>query len=165
MKRTGLAAMAVVLALAGCSVGHSRNDASDARNRFVNSADQICAQHLEATLALLGREEHGSEWRRQATRNEGIYEILATSIQRLEALGTAPDPQGDAFRSYVKTLKARASLYRIAGVADLHRDAVMAARMEQRVGEIDTLGDGYAQKYGLRICGIGAQKATEGLGS
>jgi hypothetical protein len=131
----------------------------------VNSADQICAQHLEATLALLGRNGRGTNFRQDAARNEGIYQILASSIQRLEALGTAPDPRGESFRSYVKTLKARASLYRIAGVADLHHDAVVAAQMVQRVGEIDTLGDGYAQRYGLRICGIGAKQATQGLGA
>ena len=131
----------------------------------MNSADQICAQHLEATLAFLGRQSVSDSFRSQATRNEGIYEILATSIQRLEALGTAPEPQGDLFRNYVKTLKARASLYRIEGVADMHHDLVTAAQMERRVGEIDTLGDGYAQKYGLRICGIGAKQATQGLGA
>ena len=159
--------VAAALLLAGCAGGHATRSTAtgEAKDRFVNSADQICAQHLEATLALLGRDERGSEWRRQATRNEGIYEILATSIQRLEALGAAPDPRGSAFRSYVKTLKARASLYRIEGVADLHHDLVTAAQMERRVGEIDSLGDGYAQRYGLRICGIGAKQATQGLGA
>jgi hypothetical protein len=152
-----------VFALTGCGGHH--DPSSQAKNRFVNSADEICAQHLQATLELLGREERGNEWRRQATRNEGIFRILATSIQRLEGLGAAPDPHGDAFRSYVKTLKARASLYRLEGVADLHRDGLTAVQMERRVAEIDTLGDGYAQSYGLRICGIGAQQATKGLGA
>jgi len=151
--------------LAGCSGGHRGGDAAQTKNRFVNSADQICAQHLEATLAFLGRQQVTDSFRSQAQRNEGIYQILATSIQRLEALGTAPDPAGDSFRSYVRTLKARASLYRIEGVADLHHDPVTAAQMERRVGEIDTLGDGYAQRYGLRICGIGAKQATQGLGA
>jgi hypothetical protein len=156
---------AVVLLLAGCSGGHSKSSAAaDPKNQFVNSADQICAQHLEATLDFLRRQKLSASFRVQAARNEGIYEIIATSIQRLEALGTAPDPQGDSFRSYVKTLKARASLYRIAGVADLHHDPVTAAQMERRVGEIDSVGDGYAQRYGLRICGIGAKQATQGLG-
>ena len=131
----------------------------------MNSADQICAQHLEATLDFLRRQKLSHSWRLQAARNEGIYQIIATSIQRLEALGTAPDPQGDSFRSYVKTLKAHASLYRIEGVADLHHDLVTAAQMERRVGEIDSVGDGYAQRYGLRICGIGAKQATQGLGA
>jgi hypothetical protein len=151
------------LLLAGCSGAH-RGSSSEAKNRFVNSADEICAQHLEATLAFLGRQTLSDSFRSEAERNEGIYQIIATSIQRLEALGTAPDPAGDSFRSYVKTLKARASLYRIEGVADLHHDPVTAAQMERRVGEIDTLGDGYAQRYGLRICGIGAKQATQGLG-
>jgi hypothetical protein len=154
----------IALALAGCG-GAQHHGSAPAKNRFVNSADEICAEHLQATLELLGRQERGSQWRRQATRNEGIYRILATSIQRLEGLGAAPNPGGDAFRSYVKTLKARASLYRIAGVADLHRDAVVASRMERRVGQIDSVGDGYAQSYGLRICGIGAKQATQGLGA
>jgi hypothetical protein len=153
------------LLLAGCTGGHAKSSASNAKNRFVNSADEICAQHLEATLDFLGRQKLSRSWRVQAARNEGIYEIIATSIQRLEALGTAPDPHGDSFRSYVKTLKARASLYRIEGVADMHHDPVTAAQMERRVGEIDTVGDGYAQRYGLRICGIGAKQATQGLGA
>jgi hypothetical protein len=154
-----------VLLLAGCAGGHSKSSTGEVKNHFVNSADQICAQHLEATLAFLGRQKLTASLRSQAVRNEGIYEIMATSIQRLEALGAAPDPHGDSFRSYVKTLKARASLYRIAGVADLHHDPVTAAQMERRVGEIDSVGDGYAQSYGLRICGIGAKQATQGLGA
>jgi hypothetical protein len=157
--------IAVLLLLSGCSGGHAQSSAAAGKNRFVNSADEICAQHLEATLGFLGRQKLGTSFRLQATRNEGIYQILVTSIQRLEALGSAPDPQSDSFRSYVKTLKARAALYRIAGVADLHHDPVTAAQMERRVGEIDTVGDGYAQRYGLRICGIGAKQATQGLGA
>ena len=153
-----------MLLLGGCGGAHKAGSAA-AKNRFVNSADEICSQHLEATLAFLGRQSVSESFRSQAARNEGIYRIIATSIQRLEALGTAPDPAGDSFRSYVKTLKARASLYRIEGVADLHHDLATAAQMERRVGEIDSLGDGYAQKYGLRICGIGAKQATQGLGA
>jgi hypothetical protein len=162
-----VAVAAAALLLAGCAGGHARSSTGtgEAKNRFVNSADQICAQHLEATLDFLRRQKLSESWRLQAARNEGIYQIIATSIQRLEALGTAPDPQGDSFRSYVKTLKARASLYRIEGVADLHHDLVTAAQMERRVGEIDSVGDGYAQRYGLRICGIGAKQATQGLGA
>jgi hypothetical protein len=157
--------VAASLLLAGCGGGHAKSGTANAKNRFVNSADQICAQHLEATLDFLARQKLTESWREQAARNEGIYEIIATSITRLEALGTAPDPQGDSFRYYVKTLKARASLYRIAGVADMHHDLVTAAQMEKRVGEIDSVGDGYAQRYGLRICGIGAKQATQGLGA
>jgi hypothetical protein len=162
-----MAVLAVVLlavAVSGCR--KTQHHASVAmKNRFVNSADEICAEHLQATLALLGRQESGNQWRRGAQRNEGIYRIIAVSVQRLEGLGAAPDPRGDAFRSYVKTLKARASLYRLEGVAELHRDAVFAVRLERRVAQIDTMGDGYAQRYGLRICGIGAKEATKGLGA
>jgi hypothetical protein len=158
-----LVVVALGAAVSGCRKSH--HDQPGTKNRFVNSADQICAQHLQATLALLAREETGNQWRRGAVRNEGLFRIIATSVQRLEGLGTAPNPHGEAFRSYVKTLKARASLYRLEGVADLHRDAVFAVRMERRVAQIDTLGDGYAQSYGLRICGIGARDATKGLGA
>jgi len=160
---TALAVIALAIAVSGCRRSHHQD--SVAKNRFVNSADEICGEHLQAMLTLLGSEQHGNQWRQQATRNESIYRIMATSIQRLEGLGTAPDPHGEAFGSYVKTLKARASLYRLAGVADLHRDGVFAVRMERRVAQIDTLGDGYAQSYGLRICGIGARDATKGLGA
>lgn len=153
-----------MLVLVACGGGHNTRR-SNTKNRFVNSADQICAQHLGATLQFLGHSEQGGRWRREAARNEGIFQIMSGSIQRLEALGNAPGPHGDAFRSYVKTLKARASLYRIAGVADLHRDAATAGQMERRVSQIDSVGDGYAQSYGLRICGIGAQQATQGLGA
>ena len=90
---------------------------------------------------------------------------MSTSISGLEGLGRAPDPSGDAFRGYVKTLKARASLYRLAGVAEAHRDAEFAVQMQRRVDQIDALGDGYAHGYGLRICGIGARDATKGLGA
>jgi hypothetical protein len=161
-----MAALAVVVltvAVTGCRKSHHSDSA--AKNRFVNSADEICAEHLQATLELLGRQEPGNQWRQEAARNEGIYRILATSIARLEGLGTAPNPRGDAFRSYVKTLKARASLYRLAEVAELHRDAPFALQMQRRVDQIDSVGDGYAQSYGLRICGIGAREATKGLGA
>jgi hypothetical protein len=162
---TALVVIAVAMVVGGCRRSDHPKVTAAAKSRFVNSADEICSEHLQAMLSLLGRQERGNQWRRGATRNEGIYRIMATSIQRLEELGTAPDPHGDAFRSYVKTLKARASLYRLAGVAELHRDAVFALQMEKRVAQIDSVGDGYAQSYGLRICGIGAREATKGLGA
>jgi hypothetical protein len=153
----------VVLALTSCSP--RSHHASPVKEQFVNSADRICADHLQAVLDWLGQPQSGTNYQRLATQDEGIFRIMSTSISRLEALGRPPDPAGDAFRGYVKTLKARATLYRLAGVAELHRDAVFAVRMQRKVDEIDTLGDGYAHSYGLRICGIGARDATKGLGA
>ena len=160
-----LAVLALALAVTGCGKSGRAHSDPNVKTRFISSADEICAEHLQATLRFLGQTQRGSQWRQDATRNEGIYQIIASSIRRLEGLGTAPDPRGDAFRSYVKTLKARASAYRLAEVADLHRDGVFALKMQQRVAEIDSVGDGYAHRYGLRICGIGAKQATQGLGA
>jgi hypothetical protein len=162
-RYAALAALALVLAVTSCSPrSHHR---SGVKEQFVNSADQICADHLSAVLDWLGQPRTGSSYRRLATQDEGIFRIMSASIGRLEQLGPAPGPAGDAFGGYVKTLKARASLYRLAGVAELHRDALFAAQMQRRVDQIDTLGDGYAHSYGLRICGIGARDATKGLGA
>ena len=157
-----LVALAAVLTVAGCGSHHSKG--TGVKNGFVYSADEICADHLQAMLSWLDQPRAGDSYRQAATEDEGIYRIIAGSVERLENLGPAPDPQGDAFRGYVKTLKARASLYRLAGVAELHRDGLFAIRMERRVSQIDVLGDGYAHRYGLRICGIGAREATKGLG-
>jgi hypothetical protein len=161
-RYAAVAALALLLALTSCSPRSHRSSA--AKEQFVNSADQICADHLGEVLDWLGQPQAGSTYRRLAIQDEGIFRIMSESIQRLEGLGTAPGPAGDAFRGYVKTLKARASLYRLAGVAELHRDVMFVLQMQRRVDQIDALGDGYAHSYGLRICGIGARDATKGLG-
>ena len=164
-RYAAVAALALVLALTSCSPRSHDHSRPGVKDEFVNSADRICADHLTAVLDWLGRQQSGSTYQQLATQDEGIFRIMSTSIRRLEQLGPAPDPAGNAFRGYVKTLKARASLYRLAGVAELHRDPVFAVQMQRRVDQIDVLGDGYAHSYGLRICGIGARDATKGLGA
>jgi hypothetical protein len=80
---------------------------------------------------------------------------MRRSIASLEGLGPAPNPGREAFTGYVKTMKARAALYRLTSVAFQHHDTVTALGFEKRVGEIDSQGDAYAHSYGLHICGSG----------
>ena len=97
----------------------------------------------------------GAPWQQQAAQDEGLYEIIDRSIQRLEALGPPPEPRAAAFGGYVKTMKARASLYRLTSIAFLKRDTVFALQLENRITQIDGQGDQYAHTYGLRVCGSG----------
>ena len=94
-------------------------------------------------------------WRQQASQDEGLYEIIDTSIKRLRSLGPPPGPHGAAFDGYVKTLKARAALYRLTSVAFLNRDTIFALRLENRIKSIDAQGDALAHSYGLHVCGTG----------
>jgi hypothetical protein len=152
----GLAvACALMLALAGC--GKNGGADNSEKGMFVSAADQVCAAHVRAVMSWLDQPVTGAAWRQQATQDEGIYEIMDRSIGRLEGLGPAPGPRGDAFAGYVKTLKARASLYRLTSMAFLDRDTVFALQLENRIQQIDSQGDQYAHDYGLRICGTGVK--------
>lgn len=150
----------LLVPLAGCGT-RGGGDAGAAKGRFVAAADQICASHVKAVMSWLDQPGAGAAWQQQATQDEGIYEIIDRSIQRLQGLGPAPGPQGNAFGGYVKTLKARASLYRLTSVAFLNRDTVFALRLENRISDIDAQGDRYAHSYGLRICGTGVHDVAK----
>src|SRR5215467_13516285 len=96
---------ALMLAVVGCGkVGGADNSE---KGMFVTAADQVCAAHVRAVMSWLDQPAAGAAWQQQATQDEGIYEIMDRSIQRLDGLGPAPGPRGDAFADYVKTLKAR----------------------------------------------------------
>jgi len=144
----------LVLGVVGCGKTGG-GDGGTVKGQFVTAADQVCANHLRSVMAFLDQPQPGASWQQQATQDEGIYQIMAGSIGRLEGLGPAPEPRGASFAGYVKTLKARASLYRLTSIAFLHRNTVFALQLEDRIAHIDTQGDRFAHDYGLRICGSG----------
>ena len=109
--------------------------------------------HVRAVIAWLDEPRSGALWQQQASQDEGLYQIIDGSIKSLERLGPAPGPNGAAFAGYVKTMKARAALYRLTSAAFLNRDTIFALRLENRIRSIDARGDHYAHTYGLRICG------------
>jgi hypothetical protein len=151
----------VLLGLAGCGQGRDENGSKAAAHTysskagFIVAADRICARHLGTVLAWLETPQAGSVWQRRATEDEGIYRILSATITRLRRLGSPPGPTAEAFADYTKTLMARAVLYRLTSMADQRRDESFAARLQQRVVQIDTIGDRDAHRYGLLICGSG----------
>jgi hypothetical protein len=136
----------VLLAVAGCAprrlqsstatAGAQRIQSSAAKASFVVAAHRVCAAHLESVMAWLERPRSGNQWRRLAATSEGICGIIANTIQRLGALGPAPEPNAVAFAGYLKTLKARA---------------------------IDGIGDRDAHRYGLRRCGAGLRDLARAL--
>jgi hypothetical protein len=147
--------------LAGCGQGRKEHGsvlaarADPAKAVFIVAADQVCARHLDTVLAWLEKPQTGNVWQQRATQNGGIYRIMATTITRLQGLGSPPGPTAEAFAGYLKTLEARAVLYRLTSMADQGRDRSFAARLQQRVLQIDMIGDRDAYRYGLRICGSG----------
>lgn len=151
----------VLFALAGCGQAHDKHRAAvgphtnSTKAEFILAADEICTRHLGTALAWLGKRPTGSVWQQRAIQDEGIYRIIAATITRLQGLGSPPGPMADAFTGYVKTLKARAVLYRLISIADQRHDPSSAARLQQRVVQIDLIGDRDADRYGLRICGSG----------
>jgi hypothetical protein len=158
-RQCGWVGIALTLvALAGCGQeGHANRGpsahAGPNKSEFTRAADHICTAHLETMLEWLRRPHRGNEWQRRAAQDEGTYRIIDNTIQRLEALGSAPGPTATAFADYVKTLKARAALYQLTGMADLQRDNRSVARFQHRVAQINDLGDQDASRYGLHICG------------
>jgi hypothetical protein len=147
----GAVAALVLLAMAAC--GAVRDESGSPKPDFVLAADRICDAHLKNMLSWLEQRHGGQQWLRLAVQHEGTYGIIAHTIHRLESLGLAPGPNANAFAGYVKTLKARAALYRLASMAEVLRDSPFARRLQQRLEQVDALGDGYARRYGLRICG------------
>ena len=149
-------ACALVVALGGCGGGGGARDVTNpAKGGFIAGADEVCAAHLRAMITWLNQPQTGPNWRQQAAQDEGVFEIMDRSIRSLEALGPAPGPGVQAFAGYLKTMKARASLFRLTSVAFQRRDTVSALGFERRVKEIDAQGDRFAHSYGLRICGTG----------
>lgn len=157
MRRAPLALLcALAAAVAGC--GHSGSGGGGGeKGGFVAAADRVCAAHLRSVMTWLDRPGSGAAWQQQAVQDEGIYEIMGRSIGRLEALGPAPGPNDAAFAGYVKTLKARASLYQLTSMAFEDRNTIFALQLEQRISSINASGDRYAHTYGLQICGTGIQ--------
>jgi hypothetical protein len=153
LRRIRYAAVAVLtlLLLVGC--GSSRGKSDPGKPDFVLAADRICDSHLQAVFAWLERSSAGHRSQQPAVRDAGIYDIIAGTIQRMEALGPAPGPHASAFTGYVRTLKARAGLYRLISTADLSRDRPFLRRLHRALDEIDGVGDAAARRYGLRICG------------
>jgi len=153
-----------LLGLVGCGQGRDENRSAKAAHTarakagFIVAADRICARHLDTMLAWLEKRQAGSVWQQRAAQNEGIYRIIAATVTRLETLGPAPGSTGEAFAGYLKTLKARAVVYRLTGMADVRRDRSYAARLQRRVAQIDTIGDRDAHRYGLKICGAGTRQ-------
>lgn len=170
-KGIPVAAIAALLLVAMAGCGQVREDNGSAKAdvtksvkaAFTIAADRICAAHLENVLAWLGQPRAGDRWQQRATRDEGIYLIMGNTIQRLDALGEPHGPTAAAFTGYIKTLKARAALYRLTSMADLHRDKPYAARLQHRVDQIDGAGDHDAHQYGLRICGTGPRDLAKGF--
>jgi hypothetical protein len=155
------AALAVVIALAllasaGCGPA-PHNQGDPAKASFVLAADRICAEHFETVMSWIEQPRAGDAWQQVAVENEGLYQIIAHTVRRLTLLRRPPDPNGEVFLGYVKTLKARAVLFRLMSMADLKRDTEFALRLQRRVGEIDSIGDRDAHQYGLRICGTSAR--------
>ena len=155
-----LAVGSVLLGLGGCGQGHENSSATAARTDpakagFIIAADQVCARHLDTILAWLENPQTGDVWKQRATQSEGIYRIMTATIARLQRLGSPPGPTADAFAGYLKTLQARAVLYRLTSTAEQERDQSFAARLQQRVVDLDVIGDREAHHYGLRICGSG----------
>jgi hypothetical protein len=161
IRAAALAALILVTVLSGC--GGSGRAGSGAKNQFAAAADGICADHLQNVMDLLSNEPALASSRQQASQLEATYQILTGTIGRLEGLGAAPGPQAAAFGEYVKTLKARASLYRLEEEAFLHRDTRTALGMQRRITQIDTEGDGAARRYGLRVCGLTPVEAAKAL--
>jgi hypothetical protein len=154
-SRVWLVGLAILCALVvGCGKTGAASDGP--KGRFVAAADRVCAGHLRAVMTLLDQPAAPvPAWQQEAAQDEGLYQIIATSIGSLEDLGPAPGPRGQAFAGYVKTMKARAALYRLTSVAFLNRDTISALRFENRISDIDAKGDRFAHDYGLRICGTG----------
>src|SRR5436305_10602313 len=139
MKGVALSlACALLLTLGGC--GGARDGGGPAKHAFVTGADHVCLDHARAVMDWLNQSRRGAPWRQQASQDEGLYEIIDTSIKRLRSLGPPPGPHGAAFDGYVKTLKARAALYRLTSVAFLNRDTIFAMRIETRIKSLDSLG-------------------------
>jgi hypothetical protein len=151
--RIALVAVLVVLTVAGCRTSH--RDGGAAKGRFVSAADQICTTHLRAIVGWLVQTRRGDSWQQASKTNAGIYQILSTTIARLDSLGAAPGPDSRAFDGYVGSLRARASLYMLLRIADDHHDGGTALGFQRRINQIDALGDRRAHRYGLRICGTG----------
>ena len=154
--RIAVVAVLATLTMAGCRVSHTQS-APSAKSQFVSAADRICANHAQRVIAWLVEPRSGSLARQAAATNEGIFKIISTTVTRLETLGQAPGPNAGAFSGYVGTLKARASLYKLTGIANQRRDDITALRFERRISQIDELGDRQAHRYGLRICGTGGR--------
>jgi len=161
IRAAGLAALILMIVLAGC--GGSKRPDSPEKVRFTRAADSVCADHLQNVIDLLGNEPSLPTSRQQASELEATYRIISGTIGRLQGLGTAPGPRADAFGEYLKTLKARASLYRLEEEAFLHQDTPTALGMRRRISQIDSQGDGAARRYGLRVCGISAVDAVKAL--
>jgi hypothetical protein len=147
-----------LLALAGCGQEGEANHGATVRpsavkSEFTRAADRICTGHLETMLGWLRHRHTGDAWQRRAEQDEGTYRIIDDTIQQLEELGAPPGPTAAAFAGYLKTLKARAALYHLTGMANLQRDNLAAARFQHRVDQIDDVGNQDAHRYGLRICG------------
>jgi hypothetical protein len=154
MRRSALAVALAVLAVAGCgSAGNSGG--GSAKGGFVLAADRICAAHLRTVMEWLSQPRAGAPWHQQAVEDGGIFQIMSTTISRLESLGRAPGPSAGAFDGYVATMKARASLYMLMRIAEDRQDGVVALGFQRRIYQIDGLGDRRAHQYGLRICGTG----------
>jgi hypothetical protein len=148
---------ALLLGLGGCG-GTAGRGGGSAKSHFAAAADRICASHLKAVMNWLDQPGDAADQTRQnAIQDEGIYEIMNRSISRLEDLGQAPGPHRDAFGGYVKTLKARAALYRLTSVAFFNQDTIFAIQLEKRISQIDAQGDREAHAYGLQICGTDFQ--------
>lgn len=163
IRAAGLAALISLAVLSGCGGGNPGD--SGPKKRFARAADGICADHLQNVMDLLNSEPAALSLsaQQQASELEQTFQIISGTITRLEALGTAPGPHAEAFADYVKTLKARASLYRLEEEAFIHRDTRTALRMQRRILQIDTEGDGAAQRYGLKVCGISPVDAAKAL--
>ncbi len=155
-----LAVGLVLLGSAGC--GRAQDETRSAvpshtestKAAFIIAADGVCARHLGNVLAWLDTRQTGGVWQQRAAQNAGISRIIAGTITHLQRLGPAPGPVADAFAGYVKTLKARAALYRLTSIADQRHDPSFAARLQQRVVQIKVIGDRDAYRYGLHICGF-----------
>lgn len=157
----GFLAALVTVTIAGCSVSRTGGDA--AKNSFLSAADRICATHARTVMDWLVQPRSGNLWQQAAATDEGIYEIISTTIGRLESLGRAPGPDSGAFNGYVSTLRARASLYMLMRIANEKRDDVVLLRFQRRVNQIDSVGDRNAHRYGLQICGTGAKDFAKAL--
>jgi hypothetical protein len=161
IRAAGLAALISLAVLCGC--GGAKHTNSTSKTRFTAAADGICADHLQNVMDLLNNQPPLASSEQHASELETTFQIISGTISRLEGLGSAPDPRSEAFAAYVKTLKARASLFRLEEEALLHRDTRTALGMQRRIVQVDTEGDGAAHRYGLKVCGISPVEAAKAL--
>ena len=162
MTRRLCAAVVAVALLAGCGGGGEDEPAKiETKADFIAAADEVCRARDEASLRLT---QPRGEKLTTAGLAEGLADVYAESIRKLEALDLPPGAARIGAQTYVQAVgnlgrpveQMKATARSLAATSDVAQIKRLAGDLQLNINTVQAINDQadlHARAYGFKVCG------------